>query len=157
MGKNKHQTRRPQKIPHLNDPDECRDWLDRNEKRVRDVHQWEIWFARLGRHPYSSVQEGERPVLIVSNDKNNRFANTVNVVPFTTKMKRLEMPTHVVVENDPGWTNGRASMALVEQMTTIDKHRLVNCEGAVTEPEIINRLRLALLAQLGVDDSQLFI
>lgn len=154
MGKrNKHRSRRPQKIPNLDNPDDCRDWLDRNEARVREVHQWDIWFARLGRHPYSSVQEGERPVLIVSNDKNNRFANTVTVVPFTTKMKKLDMPTHVVVGEDPAWKNGKASMALVEQMTTIDKRRLVNREGAVSRPETIEQLKTAVLMQLGLEDS----
>ena len=39
----------------------------------------DIWFARLGTHPNSSVQGGTRPVIIISNDLGNEHADTVNV------------------------------------------------------------------------------
>ena len=41
------------------------------------------------------VQGGKRPWVIVQNNMGNQFSPTSIVVPLTTKMKRLEMPTHV--------------------------------------------------------------
>ena len=45
----------------------------------------EIWMADLGDRG-GSVQSGRRPVLIVSNDKNNVYSSVVNVMPMTTKI-----------------------------------------------------------------------
>ena len=149
MGKgSKHRSRR---IPTLDNPDACRDWLDRNKPRSMDVRQWDVWYAWLGSHPYSSVQEGERPVLIMSNDQNNRFSNTVTVVPFTTKMKKLELPAHVLVGRIDGWENSKTSMALMEQMTTIDKRRLLSKVGEITDPAVREKLTQAVMMQLGIN------
>ena len=39
------------------------------------------------------VQGGKRPWVIVQNNMGNQFSATSIVIPLTTKMKRLEMPT----------------------------------------------------------------
>ncbi len=152
MGKrSKHRSRR---IPTLDNPDACRDWLDRNKPRPRDVRQWEVWYAQLGSHPYSSVQEGERPVLVMSNDQNNRFSNIVTVVPFTTKMKKLELPSHVLIGKIEGWDKSKESLALMEQMTTIDKHRLLSRVGEITDPATREKLTQAVMVQLGINNHE---
>lgn len=56
----------------------------------------EIWMADLG-DKNGSIQCGRRPVLIVSNDKNNRYSTTVNVMPMTTKMNKRNLPCHVEI------------------------------------------------------------
>ena len=43
------------------------------------------------------VQGGKRPWVIVQNNLGNQFSPTSIVVPLTTKLKRLEMPTHVAI------------------------------------------------------------
>ena len=48
----------------------------------------DVWFAELGSHPGTSVQEGCRPVVIMSNDTANQHSETVTVVPMTSKMKK---------------------------------------------------------------------
>lgn len=45
------------------------------------------WGAELGSHPWISIQEGCRPVVIMSNDTANQYSETVMVVPMTSKMK----------------------------------------------------------------------
>ncbi len=48
------------------------------------VRYGDVWFADLG-IPVGSEQGGKRPVLIVSNDKYNRYSSCVNIVPLTSK------------------------------------------------------------------------
>ena len=63
----------------------------------QSVRRFEIWFAELGNHYGSSVQSGSRPVLVMSNDVANHYSSTLTVIPMTTVMKKLELPTHIPV------------------------------------------------------------
>lgn len=45
----------------------------------------------------SHIQAGKRPWVIVQNNVGNQFSPTTIVVPLTTKIKRLELPTHAAV------------------------------------------------------------
>lgn len=65
----------------------------------------------------SRVQGGNRPWLIVQNDVGNRHSPTTIVVPLTSKLKRMEMPTHVIVTGK----GIKASMVECEQVRVIDK------------------------------------
>lgn len=42
-------------------------------------------------------ESGSRPVLVMSNDVANHYSSTLTVIPMTTVMKKLELPTHVSV------------------------------------------------------------
>lgn len=101
------------------------------------VQRFEIWFAELGDHFGSSVQSGSRPVLVISNDVANRFSSTLTVIPLTTVQKKLGLPTHIqIAETDCKMLNShvylRNSVALAEQVTTIDKKALQNKLGCLT-------------------------
>lgn len=63
-------------------------------------HRMEIWFADLGRHPGSCVQEGIRPVLVISNDIANEHAETVTVLPMTSRIKKVWLPCHISVSEE---------------------------------------------------------
>lgn len=41
----------------------------------------------------SHIQAGKRPWVVVQNNVGNQFSSTSIVVPLTTKIKRLELPT----------------------------------------------------------------
>ncbi|MBO5377599.1 MAG: type II toxin-antitoxin system PemK/MazF family toxin [Ruminiclostridium sp.] len=55
----------------------------------------EIYFANLPVQPDSRVQQGYRPVLVVSNDKNNYYSTVVSVVPLTSSRTKRHLPTHI--------------------------------------------------------------
>ena len=59
--------------------------------------QYEIWFAELGNHYGTSVQSGNRPVLVISNDMANRNSPIITVIPMSSKLKKLELPVHIPV------------------------------------------------------------
>lgn len=64
----------------------------------------------------SHIQAGKRPWVVVQNNVGNQFSSTSIVVPLTTKIKRLEMPTHVAFV----WENLEQSMVECEQVRVID-------------------------------------
>ena len=95
---------------------------------TRIPKQYEIWFAELGDHYGTCVQSGNRPVLILTNDIANRYSQTFTVIPLTSKMKKLDLPTHIVL-TEAHCEMLRAerledSILLVEQITTIDQSAL---------------------------------
>jgi mRNA interferase MazF len=75
-----------------------------------------------------SEQGGRRPCLVVQNDMGNRHAPTVIVAPITSRMKP-ELPTHLPVSTVPASHKG--SVALLEQLRTIDKRRLGAYRGSL--------------------------
>ena len=67
-------------------------------------------------------------MLILTNDIANRYSQTFTVIPLTSKMKKLDLPTHIVL-TEAHCEMLRAerledSILLVEQITTIDQSAL---------------------------------
>lgn len=121
-----------------------------------------VWFADLAPRSTSnlitSVQTGTRPVLVISNDLNNRYGTVITVVPFTGAPKRLDMPTHVaVIPSDVrnGYMPSEIyeSTLLAEQVTALDKSRLVSYVGTVVNPKLMEQVEAALLTQVGITAS----
>ena len=76
--------------------------------RLCSPKRMDIYFARLPLHIGSYIIGGERPVIVVSNDIANETAGMVTVIPMTSQAKRMEMPTHILVDEE------RPSVAMVE-------------------------------------------
>lgn len=79
---------------------------------------------------FGHEQSYSRPAIIVSNDKNNYFSPTVEIVWLTGACKR-PLITHVYITTAP-----KPSTALCEQVTTIDKRRIDRICGFCTEKEM---------------------
>lgn len=62
------------------------------------------------------VQGGNRPWVVVQNEIGNKHSPTSIVVPMTTQLKRLDLPTHVAVT----WGELLPSMVECEQVRVID-------------------------------------
>lgn len=90
-----------------------------------------------------SEQGGLRPCIIVQNNKGNEHSPTTIIVPLTVKWKK-KLPTHTVVKE-----SGIISLALCEQVRTIDKSRLRACIGHC-KPHTMTQIDLALKASLGI-------
>lgn len=92
----------------------------------REFHRGELYYANL--NPIcGSEQGGIRPVLILQNDRGNRYCPTLIVAPVTRQSKRMWMPTHCSLEQVDGLA--AASMVMLEQIKTIDKRRVVSYIG----------------------------
>lgn len=124
-------------------------------RKKRCPHRMEIWFADLGKHPGRCVQEGVRPVLVVSNNKANTHSQAVTVLPMTSRMKKPLLPSHVplgslsmVISHDYH-EYFHAALVLVEQITTIDKDMLIRYVGRVQSRKKQQEIDGVLLKQLG--------
>jgi mRNA interferase MazF len=116
--------------------------------------QYEIWFAELGDHYGTSVQSGNRPVLVISNDMANRNSPIITVIPMSSKLKKLELPVHIPVTGrdcemlrDEGLEE---SILLVEQITTIDKMVLCNRLCRVTSAKKKQEIEAAVKKQFAM-------
>ena len=109
----------------------------------------EIWMADLGDRG-GSVQSGRRPVLIVSNDKNNVYSSVVNVMPMTTKMNKRNLPCHVELYNYERFGLNAPSTIMVEQLTILNKSNLIFKIGKINDPEVLNEIYKAMMIQFPV-------
>ena len=88
----------------------------------REIKHGEIYYADLN-PVIGSEQGGIRPVLIIQNDVGNKYSPTVIVTPFTSKIEKLSLPTHIFIRSaDSGLPQD--SIILLEHIRTIDKSRL---------------------------------
>ena len=84
------------------------------------IRRGEVYYADLS-PVVGSEQGGIRPVVVVQNDKGNRYSKTIIVAPISKKMSKPPIPTHVIFSDD---SLSYVSMILCEQLRTIDKKRL---------------------------------
>lgn len=101
------------------------------------INRGEIYYADLS-PVVGSEQGGYRPVVILQNNKGNKFSTTVIVAPISSRMTKNPLPTHVIVEND---CLEKKSVILLEQIRTIDKQRISEKVGVIGEGimDVVNR------------------
>ena len=110
------------------------------------IKRGEIYLANLGSRD-GSIQSGIRPVLIISNDINNKFSPTINVLPITSRAKN-NIPVHVDIGKREGLQ--QESTVLTEQATTINKSQLEDHIGKCSKHKIYE-IEKAIMLQNGID------
>lgn len=73
-------------------------------------------------------QSGIRPAVILQIDRANSFSPHTIIAPFTTKIRRAQLPSHVFVPADVGGLT-QDSVVLCEQIRVIDKKRIIKVLG----------------------------
>ena len=76
-----------------------------------------------------------RPVIIVSNDKSNKFSGTVTVLPITSRNLRKIYPFEVFLPRGSG-NLPKDSKVKADQIRTLDKSRIISHIGKVRKHEI---------------------
>ena len=109
----------------------------------------EIWMCQLT-FKDGSVQNGYRPVFILSNDKNNTYAPTLNVIPLTTKMNKRQLPIHVELWDYHKYGLARPSTMLIEQITTIPIVCLERRIGNVDDTNVLKDIWTAISIQFPI-------
>ncbi len=80
-----------------------------------------------------SEQGGRRPVIIIQNDTGNKYSPTVIVAAITSRhRKKANIPTHVPLDSK---VMCKDSQVLLEQIRTLDKTRIINKIGRVSQEE----------------------
>jgi len=107
----------------------------------------DIFYAKLPKRQNSRVQQGLRPVLIISNNKANRYSPVITVIPLTTSGTKKKLPTHVSII---GYGLKEKSIALVEQITSMDKIYLGDKICSLARTSKINEINRAIGIQLAI-------
>lgn len=111
-----------------------------------DFKRGEIYYADLS-PVVGSEQGGVRPVLIVQNDVGNKYSPTVIVAAVTSRLTKARLPTHIELYKG-SFGLQKDSVILLEQIRTLDKRRLKERLGMLTDDYMIS-VDKALLISLG--------
>lgn len=95
-----------------------------------------------------SEQYGRRPVVILSNDLNNKYSSTILVAPLTKILKKTKLPTHIMIRKN--YFLKYDSLILLEQIRTIDKSRLVSYKGKV-DSSTLEKINNGLIESEDID------
>ena len=109
----------------------------------------EIWFANLNPTVGSETAK-RRPVLVVSNDANNRASATITILPLTTNVTRV-FPFEVALQKATAGL-GKASKIQAQQIRTIARERVTGKRIGVLEAEDMRKVEAAMRLHLGLAD-----
>jgi len=112
------------------------------------MYQWHIFLALLD-PTRGAEQAGRRPVLVISRERINQLLPVVNVIPLTSRKSdaRTIYPNEVLLPAGSGGLRV-ASIALCYQIRTLDKGRLEQDLGVVSDLALRHTILDALQFQL---------
>lgn len=112
---------------------------------MKEVRRGELYMAILEKQ-IGSEQYGERPVLIIQNNHDNRHSPTTIVLPVSSRTSKTR-PTHAWIKDLK--ILPRESLVLAEQIRVIDKSRLGRFLGKA-DGETMKGINRALRTSLGL-------
>lgn len=108
----------------------------------------EIYFANLDPTVGAEIQK-KRPVLIVSNNANNKVAATITIIPITSSLKKIYPFEVLLMSRKTGLT--KDSKAQCHQIRTISKLRITSSAPVGTvENDTMLKIIDAIKLHLGV-------
>lgn len=116
-----------------------------------NIKRGDIFYADLS-PVVGSEQGGLRPVLIVQNNIGNRYSPTVIAAAITSKLGKAKLPTHIDIQaGEVGLS--RDSVVLLEQIRTLDKRRLREKMGHLSDP-VMEQVDTAISVSFGLNEDK---
>lgn len=106
------------------------------------IRRGKIYFANIP-ETKGSCYFGRRPILVISNDLNNRYSRTITALPCSSRVSsKKPLPTHVYIPSEKGGLSRDTIVMcenicnysidiLEEYVTTVDKEVMRKVEEAV--------------------------
>ena len=98
------------------------------------IKRGDIFYADLS-PVIGSEQGGIRPVLIIQNDIGNKYSPTIIAAAITSQLEKSKLPTHIELSGKE-YGLAKDSVILLEQIRTIDRQRLMEKIGHLSEEEM---------------------
>jgi mRNA interferase MazF len=95
-----------------------------------------------------SEQSGRRPVLVLQNPVVSQYSVTVVAIPFTTNLRRADLPSAVLIPEGSGGLRS-TSVLLCHQIRVLDRTRLLELVGTLP-PSHLTEVERAVLLTLGI-------
>lgn len=96
-----------------------------------------------------SVQDGIRPCIVISNNRCNKHSPVITVVPLSTKIHKMRLPTHLKIDYKK-YNLPEPSFILAEQILSIDKDRIMSKVYKSLNDEDMSRLEDSIRIQVGL-------
>ena len=96
---------------------------------------------------HGHIVAGNHPAIVVQNQVGNKYSENLIIAYVTSKIKRVEMPTHVVLQKYPGLR--KISMVQTEQLATINKSDVISVFDHLSDTDM-KKVDQALIASLGL-------
>jgi len=93
-----------------------------------EIRQYQIILVNIDPTIGSEIKK-TRPCVVISPDEMNNHLRTVVIAPLTTSSKNY--PTRVEIKH-----NNKIGWIVLDQIRTIDKHRILKDLGKLSRPEI---------------------
>ncbi|RKJ45723.1 type II toxin-antitoxin system PemK/MazF family toxin [bacterium 1XD8-76] len=116
----------------------------------RKIKRGDVLLVDLGAPEHGSEQAGRRPVVVVSNDWVNCHNHVYTVVPLTTQINRLELPTNVLIPANKEEGVTRDAVALCAQTRSLDAVRILRKAGRLNK-DTLERVTKGVLIQIGIE------
>ena len=112
----------------------------------KKIKRGDVYLVNL--NPVTGTELGKtRPAVVISNDINNTYSDTVTIVPITSNVDKV-YPFEIFIAKGEGGLD-KDSKAKCNQIRTIDKKRLHKYIGALKEDRI-RELEGAILIHLDI-------
>jgi mRNA interferase MazF len=108
----------------------------------------DIFYANLS-PAIGSEMDKQRPVLIVSNNANNRASTTITILPLTSNVTRV-YPFEVLINPEDSGLS-KVSKIQAQQIRTISKERIKSEAVGSLSAELMIAIDTALKLHLGLD------
>lgn len=113
-----------------------------------DVKWGEIYYCDLG-SSNGSVQSKTRPVLVIQNNIGNENGPTTVVAAISSVIKKMYMPTHIVLDRTCGLKE--KSIVMLEQIRTVDKAKeLKEYIGTVRDAQTKEAIKKGIAIEMGI-------
>lgn len=111
----------------------------------------DIWLVNLDPAIGSEIKK-THPAVILSNDINNEYADTVTVIPVTSASEKIYPFETLLLVGEGGLKQN--SKAKANQIRTVDKKRLVRLIGSLPESKI-SELEYAVAVHLDMKGEEI--
>ena len=92
------------------------------------VQQYEVFIVNLDPTVGSEIKK-TRPCVILSPDEMNKYLDTIVIAPITSQSKNYPTRVMIILEGNDNW-------AVIDQIRTIDKSRLIKKITQLNQKEI---------------------
>lgn len=100
-----------------------------------NIRRNDIVFVKGTTEINGSVQSYDRPAVVIQNNIGNEHSSTLIVAYVTGQIKKLGMPTHVVLAGYEGLR--KTSMFMAEQIATISKDNVEDVMDHLRSEDIV--------------------
>ena len=114
-----------------------------------EINTFDIVKVDFGDIEFAGEQGGVRPAVVIQNAYGNIYSGTTIVIPFTSKIKHLQQPTHSFFQKDKNKGLTQDSMILGECVRQISKERILKKLGTITKMQEKKKVKAVYDANFG--------